>query len=738
MKKIHFLVLLSIFSLSLFSCHWGNNENNKDDPQNQENPNSQGRIDVKFNMSGAKALGIVESSGSYKSARDAAENPGGIVKITDQGAEAFITVPEWVNLSTVESIWTNPSANNKDVYILFQSKTQQYYDNEYDEETDTWTNKYYELGQFIRVKEDSSYDDIIYLIDTEDSETERNVSYYNSDPVKFDKNGNVYFLVNERINSISSSIIYKFDPVAATVTPMTVPAPNMAYEKFTISPDAVNMFVKGMSGNGYGFLRVIPTANPKSYYDVDYQQYNVSDFYYDDETSSLFIYKTSNGMMGLSRIIKGEDGKFSMDAAKNLVMNMPNGMEFYPEFYMYKYQKCKVADKYESDRKANGDYNYEEMLDDMFARFKKIKRETHEFKLDYLQYHTDYKELYIETEGKVNEEALKIIIAKPKLLNMFHSYIFHVDNNAFADNPLYTLFPKKADGMTDYESLTIQESDIFVNKVDETIYYDFNYDYSNPTDYLNFLFSKCRVKGKKYFTLKNMADFTGYDSLVTDKINEDAINWLKEDNARMEKFYNFFSHNTENNASYLDGNSNNLFLYKTCFIEGTDEPAYRMRKNPPIYDTMGSVNNLFRTSKGLFGMCYTYGQDSSHYIIQILDEENQVVMEIPDSLTKNKPNNFQSCKDGFVFDERPDLTAGSGYGFKLFYYNIDKDEVSDLFTKLEDRNSFELFSFTALYDEVYYSGVSGFDFVTCKVNIDTLDTEISNIAYKLKDIVPLK
>lgn len=735
MKKFGLLVLLSLLCLSLAGCSWFPKDKD-DDNTNGDNPNKQGLIDVKFNMTGVKALGIVDDGNSYyKSARDASDSeniPGGVVRITDEGAEAFITVPEGVTLSSVYGIWKNPTTGNDDVYILFTQKTQQYYDFKLNEETNEIENKYYELSQFIRVKSDGSFDDIIHLIDLEDNDTNRSISTWSSgEIIKFDKNGNVYFCVNESVNNISSSIIYKYDSVANSCTAMTVPAPNMSYEYFEISNDAALLIVKGRSGNGYGFIRVIPTATPSGYYDLEYSNSSLPDFYYDDVTSAIMYEGRVNEIKVFE---KQEDGKYSKDNYKILPTSY-GPMSFEKSIFFVDSYICKPNAKYYDDVEKT--YKAELLLDDLFKLVaSKITPAEYDFNLANLKDDYKYGQLYDVTKGKVNEEALAVLMADEKLFGLFYTYIGNRCDSAASNYKPYCCFCKKGTETSYYEEndcLTehINVTEDFIDTETKKDCCIWNRTYSDPKVFLDYLFTFCKNRGKKYFTLKNMGEIKGYEGLAVDKKNEEAIEWLSEDLDRLENFSKIFMAY----SVIYDKNGNNLFLYNTCFIEGTDEPAYKLHTNNnsiSIYDCY--VYDFFRNDKGLFAKLSNF---SIQYIIQIYNEDGDPIMEVPESLLDYTPSSFEACKNGFVFDVRPSENTGAGYGFKLYYFNLQNDSVADLFTNLPNKESFELFSYTAAGENAYYSGISGFNYITCKVNIETLQNEISNIAYKLKDIVPL-
>lgn len=386
---------------------------------------------------------------------------------------------------------------------------------------------------------------------------------------------------------------------------------------------------------------------------------------------------------------------------------------------------------------------------------------------------TEYAALATATEGLKNEEALKVIFSDVKLTSLLccaqyqsvptNSYPF-LSNICYQKDKNKLLYDSEPEYFEDKDGVkqSIYFRDLFVQGYTDSYgnaigwFYSWNEEYldsdGNPDakKLLDSWFACCNVHGEKYFTLSNFKDVEGFEALASDKKDEEAIEWLTEDNTRMYLLFKYFYVDYIN--GYFDDKTNgwvyphywydepmlmnNLFLYNTCFLTN-GEHAYKLRKNYNNSSSEWNLQDFFRTEQGLFAFTGS-SWSSSRTLFQILNQYDEVVMEVPDVLASHTPVGMSPAGNGFVFEEYLTTASGSKTGYQtLYYYDMPKDTVDNLFKQLPAKDSFEIFSFSAAGDTVYYSGIQGGGYVTCRVSISTLQNEILDIAYKLSQIVVL-
>ena len=337
MKKIKWGIALLLSVGLFFSCGGVGNQNIEEpnnvtpekenesniDPGKENGPSSNtesvislkksGKT-IKFNTGSFNALAIAEGDDSNRSAARSADgarysdsSDSKLVKILENNTvEEFITLPNGATLQPVSFIAKSPRDDSSDIYIVFQGTSYWW--------TDEGEGR---LGQFVCVKEDGSYYDIL---ETEDNSYKWLYSPSDKDdPIVFDKNGDVYYLVQESSGSNYTNMIYKFNSETGKSTPLTPPRPNTYYEKMQVSLDGQWLFTNANSWNGSNssrFLSAIPTATPEYRIDLFADTTGsswVNDWAYADDTKTFFYIKDSTIYS-----IEQKDGTFNKADRKEL------------------------------------------------------------------------------------------------------------------------------------------------------------------------------------------------------------------------------------------------------------------------------------------------------------------------------------------------------------------------------------------------------------------------------------
>lgn len=799
MKKIiKTLGLLLLSSCLFFACDGltGGNENgNTDDDGEKVNA-----VNLTFSLGDAKAIGIV-NNGSSSAERAASDNfisdsiSGNLVKILEDGTtESVITVPKGVVLPPVTAVWPGKKAGSKAFYLLFESDPSQEYtvtiekavdtdddgvNDSFEYETETHS---YELGQFLYIKDDGTYDDILKSSDG----TFRYICTYDyEDMIKFDKYGYMYYMANESTESLSTAIIYRYSPDLSKSLAMTVAAPDMTYSSFEISSDAAWVFVMGNSPAApNGFFRAIPVSAPTNPINLTYN-YVPTGYFYDSVTESLFLTLDENYSSTDSSLVSGlhslkldENNLFDLANVQKITRSIPLDMltkvtekcipaeNLNVDLFIYEYDED--SSSWKATRKSATlmtDYilDYDVYVDYLITQLnsyyykENIKGKSGltesdwtpltiddvDFRFDNFANIEGFELFASELKGKKNQEAFKKIYETPKLKKLYGSlcasdrYYRAPNTTEYKNNFLADICYKK-----DSTELFFDSNKKYFRNVDtfnssesirflfyEGDYYDWADEfYTASADLdtdkiLNHIFGLCNRSGEKEFKLSAFENLTGYEDLASDKTGKDAILWITESQNRMKVMYNC--------CGDEDLLHNNKFLQTACFLAGTEESAVKFRENYYVRYDETKINRFFRTTKGLFGI-------SENHIIHIMNEEGFVIMQVPDVLSTYSTNWLTEGGTGFIF--RHDLLDATkhptGY-HNLYYYNVEEDSVADLFKQLPNKNSFEVYSFSVSGNTVMYSGVQGGGYVTCTVDIVSLQNEIKDIAYKLSDITIL-
>jgi len=316
MKKIRTLVMLTIVSALFFSaCSFtGGNGNGGSGKQIHT------KQLLKFNVGGSSALAIVDDSDDSRCAIPGARNAttdAMIMKILEDGTmESFLSLPDGCNasgLSTINYIAQSPADDANEIYIVFNGDSYVWYDGKLeDEEGNVETvRESIHIGQLICVSADGYYNDILAA----EENTWRHLYGSSKDSIAFDKQGYMYYLVNEwNGNTANTNMIYKYNPKTNESTQLTAPIENTYYDKFQVSNDGKWIFAKAnrwSSSNSTSFLRAIDTADPNNQINLFYSSGSsgwLNDWIYDDDANCIY-YNLSGSMYR----IPCKDGNFDKE-----------------------------------------------------------------------------------------------------------------------------------------------------------------------------------------------------------------------------------------------------------------------------------------------------------------------------------------------------------------------------------------------------------------------------------------
>lgn len=307
-KSVLFGLTLGAFiSVCALGCSNGSSDPTSDDSNGTI---GSGSVAISFNIKDAKALAGA-SSDSSKSAREATESSKLMKILSDGSVESAISVPEGLTLSNVTAVLQAPS--HSDIFIVFDQPSWGGY---WDEKQNIWINN--GISQLICVHEDGSYDDILGWFTTENNSGPKRYLWCNSSDysncIKFDENGNIYYLSYESSGNSSASVFYQYNPTTNHEEQLTAAIPNLWYNKFDVSKDGKYLFVEGNSysenAGSDNFLKVIPVDDPDEISNIKYGEWGFS-WVYDNYTGYLYLSENTwncNGQTGGISRFSSKDG----------------------------------------------------------------------------------------------------------------------------------------------------------------------------------------------------------------------------------------------------------------------------------------------------------------------------------------------------------------------------------------------------------------------------------------------
>lgn len=241
-------------------------------------------------------------------------------------------------------------------------------------------------------------------------------------------------------------------------------------------------------------------------------------------------------------------------------------------------------------------------------------------------------------------------------------------------------------------------------------------------------FAKCYTHGEKEFRLDRFKDDDKYGMLYSQLTDEEALNWLFNDEERMFWFGNAIN---GYNAYYKFSD----FFY----IKGTDESAYKpVEKNVSYWEigdyTISEDGSLWGRYENTSD---SYASEKYFYFVQITDSDGCLINEFNKvDLPKGKVS--QTIEDnGSLYMKYALLNSN---GDETGYHQIYKVDFSDsslyknLFDNVPNRERLEVISYSVGADCLYYSAVRGTAVENGVVKISTNEYNPLVITKKLSAI----
>lgn len=745
MKKILKISVLLFTSIILFTaCPHGNQPsgNGGNGGSNKKDSTALAKFGIKppailkdcgitYNFERAKAVLRYTEDDQYK-----------FVKLMDDDSVNDIFTFEEDCKPNFHSVLKSPVENSKDIYILgcfqigMENKT------ETTEEGVTITRSPIPVytGNFLCLHEDGT---IVDILQEEREETlltsSLSVEDYN---VVFDSDGNVIFKVTGR----SEYLFLKFNPKTNECTQFLPGADLSHCQRFQLDKNNEYFFAYTYNLDGSHFLRAYPVNNPNAYITILEGNMPISDWIYDDKTEQLFV----------SYQIDKEDGLFVATKA-NGFKDLKHYRTFaQEETYKFENKYFKSFDLYQWNTgvwTVNSSLTFDDTLKTIKDALKQIYIGDKEIDVRFDKYAGDdsapdcLQALAVMTKGKKNVEALEALNNKAGRSalarisswyagdeeegcehNFLADIIYIKDTNTLLDEFDNTIFAKNEKG-------NYINNDFIVLATSDGMTYEINqmcYDFKLSSDkMLELFFSLCDVEGEKEFRLTELSktNISGYDIFETDLTDEEALDWIRSDGERMERFGQIAGLKnapSDNNGYDIDYNRFMTMISKTCFIKGTDTKAlsrfyrhnayniityYPDAKDPEIpRDSYCRGIEFFLHDSGIYcalrGYYGTQGRGwNPMYFVQITDEKGELVENI-NEFEKNtsEQNEPLLIKGDWVIMEQVgvDSRTGNFNGKKALYAaKLPEFNVIDCLENVPNNTSITDVHYAILDDDLY-------------------------------------
>ena len=424
-RLLGIIAFVAVIGFGMAACGGGGGGGGSKHSGNPVDPNQPGTnqpgttASIKFNLTGAKA--IVASEGSSGSGRAAWVDGNNLLKILEDNTMVPI-FDGLQDMPNVKFIARSPVDGKKDLYIYFG---QDWYSS--GESKDEWGNVWWDYvkvcGKFIHVKEDGTIVNII-----EDG-TGNTWGYINSNdneyPITFDRNGNLYYIVQESSSSSYTNVIYKYNPSSGTKQQLTAAVNNTWYSKVGLSSDGAYMIANGSRWsniNSVSFSRLIPTANPDQaeyiYYNSGSYSSDIYSFVFHRQkrevyiTGTLYTEGSDIAQQGLLKLSIGGPSRNDWQLA-TMFSNSNNYVYFFNYFYdnnTYT-STCGWREEYKN---AQGDPDYTKIMEVLYQYFGS----------DYIEFRYN---------GRTNEEALASLTSS----NIYDIYYYNGGQEQFFRDNVY-------------------------------------------------------------------------------------------------------------------------------------------------------------------------------------------------------------------------------------------------------------------------------------------------------------
>lgn len=646
------------------------------------------------------------------------------------------------------------------------------------------------LGQLICIHDDNTIADILKITDSSDPYNNSYQNLDTDKGIMFDASGNLYYMASTWNSSGNISVVYKFEPETNEITQLTASVPDTNYSSFKISADGQIIFVQGERwAPNTTFLRAIPVQNPNNFSNIYYSSSsNLYSWVY-VENKGIMYYVCDKGLCKSKRNGDSfEDAEFmgkntssyleycSYFNEKHMsVANWTRGELSYTDYNGngWKSVKIKIVDENDNLIPENaveyivGENTYDSVYIDGYGRVSLSYIEDVDIRFDVFKDIEGYEEIYEATKGLKNAEAIKALDTF-KLRNLLYD-AFQNGYYSYSKNYVSTYNGYKHNFLADI--LYVKGTDILLCNSDELVkdstikgteYFNKDGDYYCSNGYevvarmlssnwehgftsvkdsylksdgsidsakiLKDAFSKCYTHGEKQFRLDCFKNDDKYGMLYSQLTDEEALNWLFNDEERMFWFGNAIN---GYNAYYKFSD----FFY----IKGTDEPAYK-----PVAKDVGyswEIKDYTISEDGSLWGRYentsdSYASEKYFYFVQITDSDGCLINEFNKvDLPKGKVS--QTIEDnGSLYMKYALLNSN---GDETGYHQIYKVDFSDssyknLFDNVPNRERLEVVSFSVCADRLYYSAVRGTAVENGVVKISTNEYNPLEITKKLSAI----
>ena len=731
-------------------------------------------------------------SRNSRALEDSSADDSPLLKILEDGSfESAITLAENANLATIKAIHKSPREGSNDIYVVFDGQSC-FYDtkvtvDESGNEIDTQT-EYKTLGQLICIHEDNTIADILKVTDSSDPYNNSYQSLDTDKGIMFDASGNLYYMARTWNFSGDISCVYKFEPETNEITQLTSAVSGTYYDSFKISADGQIIFVQGRrwsSNTNTTFLRAIPVQNPNNFSNIYYSSSSSSlNSWVYDENKGIMYYVTDKGLC------KSKRNGNSFEDAEFMGQRISSGDLGYSSYFNSEYMiVSEWTRRYLSYNNGTEDLDIKiidengSLIPEKVADYLAARASRYDYRYDYIYISTEdvdirfdvfkdiegYEEIYEATKGLKNAAAIKALDTfrlRNLLSDVFVNGYYGVEKNSLDNHSAY-----KHNFLADI--LYVKDTDILLCNSDEPVndstqvkgneyfsktrdgHYEsngnvindimnWNYGYGfvsvnksyqksdgsiDSSKILKDAFSKCYTHGEKEFRLDCFKNDDKYGMLYSQLTDEEALNWLFNDEKRMFWFGNAIN---GYNAYYKFSD----FFY----IKGTDEPAYKPVAKDVWYS--GGIKDYTISEDGSLWGRYentsdSYASEKYFYFVQITDSDGCLINEFNKvDLPKGKVS--QTIEDnGSLYMKYALLNSN---GDETGYHQIYKVDFSDsslyknLFDNVPNRERLEVISYSVGADCLYYSAVRGTAVENGVVKISTNEYNPLVITKKLSAI----
>ena len=766
MKTKKLLLLFGMLISFIFSCISCENSNTKDPIDDEKTEAPVVQKPLSFDMSSLKGLALATNTSAHRSIARYSETNETLLKITEDGEiQKFLSIPENMSLASIDYITKSPNENSKEIYIVFNGESYWYEEIEKTDENGwTYTESIqHRLGNLICVFEDGNYIDLLQ-------------SGESLDEIKFDEQGNMYYLVKDYHSVSSQDMIYKFDPKTKNTTRLVAAISNTSYSEFYVSKKGDWLFVKGErwdNGNYSYYLNAIPVSSPDNaatiwysgnngYTDIKWiYNENSRDVYYIVDYKLCRIpykngtYNIENVETVAERKIYNFDGYQIAESLLEWVNGTTYKITGRAEGYDIEQDKTRYF--YFIDSLTN-EINYQEIVNYMFAKLRNYLQTTGEYIES--EEHTDgrywqpinFRNQYeirfdafanidgfekLATETKENgiplsdENLFKVIIEKGLLQllgkaihserysekNIYNTY----NNNFFAD----ILYVKNTNQKIDPELFYKDESG-FTHNVGVSWSNETSYSYDYIMGFLSTDSYSGRYWKEDYLLETGTVDAEKVLSKFAELVEQEKIDFSLEsfkDDATYSTLYT--DKNNEEAIIFLSESTDRLdklhtvlissctdFFQKTCFIPDTNKSAIETTTIDWYY-----LNDLILSDKALYAI-----ESSANKIVQLTDNDGKAVLEYV-NFDYDNPVKFTSTlvhENKFYIKNSILSSAGLETGkHNILCFNPETTTIEEMLWDMPNNSDYEIVSYTINGGNLYCCFVKGTEVIIGEIDLQT-------------------